>query len=295
MSEISGLKLYSIGIVVENKPRGTDYILVTPIESLNIQNQGPIKEYSKRFEGSKSELDSVGFTTEHTSTNYIRAKWLPHGETNRITPPDVKVNETVLIYKFANVDEYYWIDVFREPSLRRLEDVTTSYSNKKDGQDPYDKDSSYFIRYNTVDKFIHLHTSSNDGEHCGYDIRIDTKSGSIDIKDTKGNFILFNSADNSLTANFSKDINLIAGNNVNISAGSSINNNAGSSIVNSAPSISDSCNTKSDSSGTLVNSANTIINNASSIVNNTPLVRNTGNTDTAGSAMANPNLNAVCR
>lgn len=195
----SNLKPYSLGIVVETKPRGTDYILVSPIEELNIQPEGSIKDHTKDFKGEQPDLESTSFKTEHESKNYIRAKWLPYGESNRITAPDVVANETVMLYKFGDVDEYYWFDVMREPELRRLEDVLYSYSNQKSGQTPFDTDSSYWVRYNTKDKYIHLHTSKNDGEPFTYDIRIDTKTGYINIKDDVGNFMEFNSSTNSIT------------------------------------------------------------------------------------------------
>lgn len=195
----SNLKPYSLGIVVETKPRGTDYILVSPIEELNIQSEGSIKDHTKDFKGEQSDLESTSFKTEHESKNYIRAKWLPYSESNRTTAPDVVANETVMLYKFGDVDEYYWFDVMREPELRRLEDVLYSYSNQKSGQTPFDKDSSYWVRYNTKDKYIHLHTSKNDGEPFTYDILIDTKTGYINVKDDVGNFMEFNSSTNSIT------------------------------------------------------------------------------------------------
>jgi len=275
--ETSGLKPYSLGIVVETKPRGTDYILVSPIEVLNIQDQGSIKDSKKEFEGTTKSLDSVSFDTKHESKSYIRAKWLPYGESNRSSAPDVKANETVILYKFADVDDYFWCDLMREPELRRLEDVLYSYSNKPSGTDAFDKDSSYFIRYNTYDKFIHLHTSNNDGEHCKYDIMIDAKNGSINIEDSKGNSLKFNSKEDSLVATFNKDITLNAATNINLNAGAALNINA-SSIV-------ESCSSKTQSAGStkISQSGNTVeietpnlSTKTNSTINDTPSTTFTG-------------------
>jgi hypothetical protein len=293
-SPTSGFKPYSLGIVVETKPRGTDYILVSPIEELNIQPQGSIKEYKKDFKGDQQDLESTSFKTEHESKNYIRAKWMPHSESNRTSAPDVVANETVMLYKFGDVDEYYWHDVMREPELRRLEDVLYSYSNQKAGQVPFDKETSYWIRYNTKDKYIHLHTSKNDGEPFIYDIKIDTKAGNIEIKDDVGNFIKFDSAADTLTGNFNKDINLKASNNINLDAGTNINLKAGSTINLEAPNIVEKCSSKLEqSSSSTSQCSGTKTTQASSIVNDTPMVTNTGSMSTAGGHTANPNYNAV--
>lgn len=209
--KFSNLRPYSLGIVVETKPRGIDYILVSPLETLNIQTPGLIKEYNKEYKGDHADLESKSFKTEHESKNYLKAKWLPFGESNRTSAPDVVANETVMIYKFGDVDEYYWFDVMREPELRRLEDVLYSYSNKPNGIDAFDKKSSYWVRYNTKDKYIYLHTSDNDGEHTVYDLIIDTKEGNITVKDGKGNHLVFDSAADTLSAHFNKQVLITAG------------------------------------------------------------------------------------
>lgn len=294
MSEqMSKLRPFSLGIVVENKPRGSDIILVTPIEELNIQPEGNIKNYSKDFKGSQKDLESTSFKTEHESKNYIKARWLPYGESNRTSAPDVSASETVMIYKFADVDEYFWFDVMREPELRRLEDVLYSYSNKRSGTEPYDKDSSYWVRYNTHDKYIHLHTSKNDGEPYGYDVIINTKTGVVTIKDDIGNSIVLDSSISTASITTNKDINLTAGSDIRIKAGST--------AIIEAPTVINKGNTKSDSfnsvtsqcSGAMSVQASSIVNQASSVVNDTPVVKNTGNVETAGSDLAHPNLNAV--
>lgn len=215
MSE-SNLKLYSLGIVVETKPEGTDTILVTPIETLNIQAPGSIKNYKKDYKGDKKELESTSFKTEHEAKNYIRATWLPFGHSNRITAPDVNANETVVLFKFGDVDEIYWTTIFREPTLRRLEDVLYSYSNLPKGMTAFDKDSSYWARFSTKGKLVQLHTSMNDGEHTTYDITIDTKTGTLEVKDGKKNSILLHSPSNTLTINTQNAVNVNAENEVNV-------------------------------------------------------------------------------
>lgn len=190
-TESSGLRFYSIGIVVETKPDVTDIILVSPVEELSIQEDGLIKDQETEYTGDKESIHGPHFKTEHTSKNYVKAKWSSLGNGNRTTAPDVVVNETVILYKYDDVDEYFWDEIGREPSLRRLEDVLYSYSNVSDGigSKEYNQDTSYWVRVSTKDKFVHIHTSDNDGEATTFDIRIDTSKGVARMWDGLGNFI----------------------------------------------------------------------------------------------------------
>lgn len=238
--EKSLLKIYSLGIVVETKPPGTDIILVTPIENLNIQESGPIKDKKYKSEGKLKDITSVNFQSEINSRNYLRAKWLPLSNSNRMTAPDVVANETVILFKYQNVDEYYWTTIFREPELRRLETVNYSYSNLRSGITAFNKTTSYWFEVDTRNKKIHLHTSMNDNEYTEYDIDIDTKNGILYITDKKGNIIKLNSKEdkilvntnNDVTINTAKTINIITGTTVNIVAGNSINITAPNIVMN---------------------------------------------------------------
>lgn len=264
MTSDKGFRINSFGIVVETKPRGTDYILASPVDELYNQDSGNIREQSKTFQGNKKQVSSVNFKTEHESKNYIRAKWYDISGGNRTTAPDVVANETVLLFKYGDVDEYFWCTLGREPELRRLEDVLYSFSNLPSGIGAYDKKSSYWVHVSTKDKFLHIHTSNNDGEFTTYDIKIDTKKGVLNINDGVGNYIEMASNIGTITQVATKE------------------------IIRKAPKIT-------DISETHVVNTTTLTNNASGgMTNNTPLVQNTGDVRTAGSDTANQNLNAKC-
>lgn len=259
MERQSKLRLYSLGVVVESKPPGTDYILVSPVEELSLQESGLIKEQTHTFTGVKPNTQGSQFNTEHESKNYVRAKWVDISGGNRTTAPDVVSNETVLLLKYANVDEYFWCDFGREPLLRRLEDVLYSYSNLPTGVKAYDKKTSYWVHVSTRDKFVHLHTADNDGEFTTYDVRIDTKNGRLDIKDGVGNLIELDSAQGRITEIATQE------------------------IVRKAPKITDICQTYAVKSSDITLSA-------SSITQDAPLVTHTGNVVTKGSCKANPHI-----
>ena len=276
----SQFRMYSIGIVVENKPAGTDFILVTPMEELSIQESGNIKEAGNDFKGDKGSISPTNFKTEHTSKNYVRAKWSSIGSGNRTSAPDVVGGETVILYKYGNVDEYFWDEYGREPSLRRLEDVLYSYSNKSGGigSESYDKESSYWVQVSTKDKFIHIHTADNDGEACKYDLHIDTKLGVFTISDSLGNKAVMDSVGGIHTTEMNTEIIRKAPKITDISNEHTVQtadymNQASGSIVNDA--------------GNMVNlSRGAIENTASEVKNKTSLVTNEGNVHTKGTDKA---------
>ena len=216
--QTSQLRLYSLGIVVEDKPVGSDFVMVSPIEVLNIQPGGSIKESSTKFEGTLKNTSGKNFATEMSSTNYIKAKWLPLGNSNRITSPDVVKNETIVLFKFGDVDEYYWTTIFREVELRRQETVLYGFSNLKSGISAFDKSTSYWLEVDTKKKSVKFHTAMNDGEHTEYDIQIDTKQGTFLLTDKKGNKFFLESQKEKFTVYANKQIDVQAGQVINVKA-----------------------------------------------------------------------------
>lgn len=216
--QASQLRLYSLGIVVEDKPIGSDFVMVTPIEVLNIQPGGSIKESTTKFEGTLKNSSGKNFATEMSSTNYIKAKWLSFGNSNRITSPDVVKNETILLFKFGDVDEYYWTTIFREVGLRRQETVLYGFSNLKSGMSAFDKSTSYWLEVDTKKKSVKFHTAMNDGEYTEYDIQIDTKQGTFLLSDKKGNKFFLESKKDKFTINALKEISGSASNVINLKA-----------------------------------------------------------------------------
>ena len=186
--ETSSLSIYSLGIVAEDKETEKDIIKVVPMEHLTdiIGDITKVKKFDK--------IDCK---------NTIEATWIPFGHSNRMSSPDVIAGETVVIFTYSDTNEYYWTTIFREPLIRRLEKVLYSYSNLPDGArvTEFERNTSYFAEVDTMNKYIHVHTSDNDGELTTYDIKINTKEGYVDIRDGRGNYIKLNSAKDKITAN----------------------------------------------------------------------------------------------
>ena len=184
--DMSKLKVFGMGIVVKDKPKFSDEVEVYIPEQMP-HVSGKIAD--AKIEHKRTMVDSKGSekTYEAEAVYTITASWLPDGNDNQITAPDVYKNETVKVFRFGDSDKFFWKTSFREPKLRKQETVATMYSNQKDPKEEFDKNSSYWTQVDTRDKKWQLHTSRNDGEKCEYDAEIDTKEGLVTIKDDLGN------------------------------------------------------------------------------------------------------------
>ena len=184
--DMSKLKVFGMGIVVKDKPKFSDEVEVYIPEQMPYVS-GKIAD--AKIEHKRTMVDSKGSekTYEAEAVYTITASWLPDGNDNQITAPDVYKNETVKVFRFGDSDKFFWKTSFREPKLRKQETVATMYSNQKDPKEEFDKNSSYWTQVDTRDKKWQLHTSKNDGEKCEYDAEIDTKEGLVTIKDDLGN------------------------------------------------------------------------------------------------------------
>lgn len=195
----SGFKFFSIGIVTEDKPVDTNYIRVTPIEVVS-DHSGKLND-QKQVDGASKSASNIDQKSNVKVGSVIYAKWVPLSDSNRSTSPDVYKNESVMIYRHSDSDDYYWSTVFDEPNIRRLEKVRHSFSNLPSGLNPYDDNSSYWYEISTRDQWIKIHTSNNNGESAKYDILIDTKAGKISIDDNINNSYIIDSVNRKFTMN----------------------------------------------------------------------------------------------
>lgn len=208
LEEEGGFRFYSLGIVTKDKVEGSDYIDVTPIEDLPME-LGDLTDNNRVRESSLGNIKGVSKTDKVVGGSVVRAKWTPLSNPNRDNAPDVYRSETVVLYRYADTQDYYWSTIFREPKLRGRERVRITLSNKDPGGEAYDSETSYWVEFDTRYKHVKLHTSSNDAEPTSYDITINTKDGIFTLEDELGNHIRLESVpghlevttENSITVN----------------------------------------------------------------------------------------------
>lgn len=188
----SQLQPYSVGIVAVNKLLTEDTVEVVPLETASFM-KGELTDKFDDYEGSGKTKTGDDFHVKTVSTLSVRAKWLPLGVSNRITSPDVRRGEHVMLYKLGDADEFYWTTLRQDKHIRRLETAIFSFSNNKDEDIEDDPETTYWMEVSTHKQLIHLHTSKNNKEPFIYDIQINTKDGRIIITDDDDNYIFMDS------------------------------------------------------------------------------------------------------
>jgi hypothetical protein len=194
---VSKLRFYSLGIVAANKPTNTKIIEVYPSEELPMVN-GFLDDNKDTYTAQGVDASGQDYSTKVQMGNTIKAQWVPFCDSQRMTAPDVRRGERVVIYQFGDADKYYWTTWENDNKLRKLETVIWAFSGTKNESDDLTADTSYFFEVSTHKKLVTFHTSQADGERFGYNVQIDTKNSKLIVTDTAGNKIIINSPEQQL-------------------------------------------------------------------------------------------------
>jgi hypothetical protein len=195
--QLSKMRFYSLGIVAANKSLTSKEIEVTPTEELPMLD-GELSSTNADYKSKAKDGEGKAYNTSISSKVTIKASWLRLGDSNRMTAPDVRRGEAVMIYQFANADKYYWMTLKEDSKLRKLETVVYAFSGtKNEGKDTSAEDS-YYLEVSTHRGVVHFHTSKANGEPFEYDIQINAKDGNISITDDAGNYFQLDSTGSSL-------------------------------------------------------------------------------------------------
>lgn len=224
--DTSSLKFYSIALVVRTPASFPSKIIeVTPIESLSIQTSGKVERDDITYKHTHQELDgSFQSQPDVFKNNVIEAEWMPLSDSNRATPPCVYRDESVMLFKYGDVQKYYWATLKHQPELRKKEMVRWGASNETTPLVPYTKETSYFIEFNALTQKLEIGTPVN-GESVSYRILLDVGNSQLDIADNLGNSLILKSSEGTLSVNTTKD--------VVVNAGGKIDLNAPSTTINS--------------------------------------------------------------
>jgi hypothetical protein len=202
--QASELKFYSYGIVAENKKLDSKVVEITPVEDLTMLD-GEVK--SGLVTSTVTSTDDQGGQTQIQSTtaNSVPATWIPLGNDNRFTAPDVRRGAAVILYRFSDRQEFFWTTLMDDLKLRKLETVIYAWSaTQKEGAE-VNGDSYYFLEVSTHRGVVRFHTSQANGEFCAYDIEINAKDGVIQFVDNVGNFIMLDSREHQISAKNADD------------------------------------------------------------------------------------------
>jgi hypothetical protein len=197
MTQFSQFKVYSLGTVAANKLLKSNEIEVVPIETAPMHH-GDLSDAVNNYGAQSTDQQGAAYQVEVQTTASIRATWLPIGSSNRLTAPDVRRGATVILYQFADTDQYWWTTLKDDMYLRKLETVIYGFSATRDENAKPSPDNMYFLEISTHQKVVHFHTSRADGEPFAYDIQINTAEGCITIQDDTGNVFFLDSPEKRL-------------------------------------------------------------------------------------------------
>jgi hypothetical protein len=192
--QTSKLRYYSMGIVAANKVLSSKVIEVTPIEHLPFVN-GQLTDTGTSVTSSGTDVNGVAYNTQVASSVTIQATWMPEGDSNRQTAPDVRRGEYVKLYQFADADQYYWT-TSGLPAQRKLETVVHAYSGSSNEKEDLSAKNSYYHEISTHTGTITLHTSKANGEFTTYDLQLNAAAGYFRFQDGLGNSLIIDSTQN---------------------------------------------------------------------------------------------------
>lgn len=206
--ESSKLFIFSIGYVANNKELKSDVIQVVPVEHLNMIN-GEINSNPVSLETEGTDLNNQNYTTKVISDTSIEATWLKLCS-NRKTSPDVRRGEVVLIWKYADTDQYFWSSTGINENLRKGETVVYTFSSTADeSEDGTAKGNCYYLEVSTHLGQITLETTTKMGELTNYAIQLNTKDGYLLIQDGLNNAIELDSKNTKITLQNSKNTTVV--------------------------------------------------------------------------------------
>lgn len=196
---ISEFKPYSLGYVLANKKPGSSTIDVLPVEHFPAVD-GEITASVEKIEVTGQNPDGSTYSLSMDNGTSIPAKWLPFGS-NRVTAPDVRRKERVMIYQFADTNEYYWVPCGLDDHLRRLETVIYAFNADPDPNskgEELDFTKCYYFEISTRTKNVTFQTSKANGEPFAYTTQYNTAEGVVTLADDDSNFIELNSKERKL-------------------------------------------------------------------------------------------------
>lgn len=190
MNLISALVPISIGQAVQNLTPGQRVLEVMPIEHVPGVDGDDITSGIERAELNGVDPDGNAYSVSVDSSTGIPCTWLPFGS-NRLTPPDIRRKERVVIYRFADEDKYYWKELGLDDAMRRLETVIYFWNANPNinSKDEIDINNCYYFEVSPRTGAVTFQTSKANGEPYRYTFQIDAAEGRWTSTDDVDNFV----------------------------------------------------------------------------------------------------------
>ena len=228
------LKIVGFGQVLEPNEPGSMYcriIMTTDMANMDGDVSENQKEsmYIEDAHGNKKKIDAT------RKPGYM-CKWLALNSPNRYTPPDMFVNQKVILWKALGVDELFYTPMFNEYDLRETEEITFIVSNKQSKDDQSNGGdllaNSYRFNISSRNKEISLRTNRNgDIEKVAYELVMDMLNGRMFLADDQQNVIYLDSIAGKLVHYLQHNLNLYAGESTYKNITTSDNTRVGEDVI----------------------------------------------------------------
>lgn len=192
--EVSQLAIYSMGKAADDKPRGEKKLNVVLSEvsfaqETKVETQVAPAEAAHEGEGGKD-------TVQTNLGNTVEALWWNFNGF-RVSPPDVKKDDDVIILRLGDTDIYYWLDL-NTANVKRLECLVFAINADPKNKIAQDLSNAYWFMFSSLDKMLQIHTSTSNGEPFAWDIQLDTKESRLVVQDSKGNTVYVDSKEDDI-------------------------------------------------------------------------------------------------
>ncbi len=180
--QASVFQVFSIGRVSDNKALGSSEIKAIPTETRFtvdeevLTNPQQLETSYKTPSGQESVKGIID--------NSITCTWLRRN-TNRVTAPDVRRDDQVVIWRLGDSDKYYWEDM-HTANVKRLETVIYAFSADPSGPIKGDLSNAYVFQISSHDKQITLNTSKANGEPFAWTVQLNTADGILSAESDGG-------------------------------------------------------------------------------------------------------------
>ena len=197
--QTSLFRLVSVAIVANNKERGSNEIECWYQENSPLTGGELKSDLADITFGGSTYPSPDEEIYEHTvyMANTIKAKW-KGSDANRVTAPDVRRGDSVNLYQYNDVDEFFW-DLRSDgtKTAKKLETVVNAYSASTDEKETeLNEENSYTTQVSTHDGHVTVKTTKANGEPFAHILQIDTKNGNMVYADDAGLYIQADSATN---------------------------------------------------------------------------------------------------
>lgn len=195
-NQSSKLQIYSWGVAAENKPLNTNKLKVVPTEAMSLSD-GELRSSPEVLTTTGTNADGTPYDVPVVTDQAVEALWLPLAEGNRFTAPDIRRGERVILWKFADMDRFFWTPAGLDNQYRRLETAVFAFSAvANEGQDATHPENCYFLEVSTHQKTVTFQTSNKNGEACRFIVQFNADEGKFILSDDAGNEIELDSLNN---------------------------------------------------------------------------------------------------